>query len=64
MDINNVDINNIVIWPYMTLPRMIGYAKFFDGNKKMSFMANDKKLLKAYNKIWKDVNSLMKKEWW
>ena len=35
----------------MTLPRMIGYAKFFDGNKKMSFMANDKKLLKAYNKI-------------
>ena len=47
MDINNVDINNILIWPYMTLPRMIGYAKFFDGNKNMSFMANDKKTVKS-----------------
>ena len=31
----------------MTLPRMIGYAKFFDGNKNMSFMANDKKTVKS-----------------
>ena len=28
----------------------------------MSFMANDIKLLKAHNKIWKKVTSLMKRE--
>ena len=28
------------------LPQMIGYAKYFDSNKTMSFKAIDKKLLK------------------
>ena len=33
------------------LPQIIGYAKYFDGNKSMSFKVTDKELLKKYNKI-------------
>ena len=36
----------------MRLPQMIGYAKYFDSNKTMSFKVIDKKLLKKYTKIW------------
>ena len=42
------------------LPQMIGYAKYFDSNKTMSFKANDEKLLKKYIKIWERVSNLMK----
>ena len=33
------------------LSKMIGYAKYFDSNKTMSFKVTDKKLLKKYIKI-------------
>ena len=32
---------------------MIGYAKYFNSSKTMSFKVVDKKLLKKYTKIWK-----------
>ena len=38
---------------------MIGYAKYFDSNKTMSFKASDNKLLKKYTTIWERVSSLM-----
>ena len=41
---------------------MIGYVKFFDSNKTMSFKVSNKKLLKKYTKIWKRVSSLIGKE--
>ena len=41
------------------LPQMIGYVKYFDSNKTMSFKITDKKLLKEYTKIWEKVSSLM-----
>ena len=46
--------NNDGIRPLcIKLPQMIGYAKYFDSNKTMSFKVIDKKLLKKYTKIWK-----------
>ena len=41
------------------LPQMIGYAKYFDSNKRMSFKVTDNKLLKKYNKIWEIVSNLL-----
>ena len=41
---------------------MIGYAKYFDSNKTMSFTVSDKKLLKKYTKIWGKCSSLIGKE--
>ena len=41
------------------LPQMIGYVKYFDGNKTMSFKIIDNKLLKKYTKIWERVSILM-----
>ena len=35
------------------LPQMIGYAKFFDDSKTMSFKVTDKKLLKSTPKYGK-----------
>ena len=34
------------------LPQMIGYVRYFNSNKTMSFKVGDNKLLKKYNKIW------------
>ena len=34
------------------LPQMNGYVKYFDDNKTMSFVADDKELLKQYTKVW------------
>ena len=39
---------------------MTGYARKFDENATMSFMANNKQLLKNYNKIWEKVEKLLK----
>ena len=39
----------------INLPQMIGYAKYFDSNKTVSFKVTDNKLLKKYTKIWKRV---------
>ena len=41
---------------------MIGYAKYFDDNKTMSFKLSDKNLLKKYTKIWEKISSLMNTE--
>ena len=42
------------------LPQMTGYAKKFDENATMSFKANNKQLLKNYNKIWEKVEKLLR----
>ena len=39
---------------------MTGYARKFDENATMSFKANNKQLLKNYNKIWENVEKLLK----
>ena len=53
--------DNDVIRPLcIRLPQMTGYARKFDENATMSFRANNKQLLKNYNKIWEKVEKLMK----
>ena len=49
--------DNDVIRPlYLGLSQMTGYINKFDQNKiTMSFMFEDKQLLKNYNKIWKKL---------
>ena len=44
----------------LKLPQMTGYAKKFNENTTMSFKANNKQLLKNYNKIWEKVEKLLK----
>ena len=39
---------------------MTGYAKKFNENVTMSFRANNKQLLKNYNKIWEKVEKLLR----
>ena len=34
---------------------MIGYVKYFNSNKTMSFKANDNRLLNKYTKIWEKL---------
>ena len=41
----------------LRLPQMTGYAK---KNATMSFKANNKQLLRNYNKIWEKVEKLLK----
>ena len=41
---------------------MIGYVKWFDSNKTMSFKVSDKKLLKKFTKIWGRIGSLIGKK--
>ena len=53
--IDNKEIKPICI----RLPQIIGYAKYFDDNKVMSFKVIDKKLLNKYNKIWEKVEELL-----
>ena len=53
--------DNDVIRPLcVRLPQMTGYARRFDKNATISFRANNKQLLKNYNKIWEKVEKLMK----
>ena len=53
--------DNDVIRPLcLRLPQMTGYAKKFNENVTMSFRANNKQLLKNYNKIWEKVEKLMR----
>ena len=53
--------DNDVIRPLcLRLPQMTGYARKFDENATMSFRANNKQLLKNYNKIWEKVEKLMR----
>ena len=52
--------NNAIRPLCVRLTQMTGYAKKFEENATMSFRANNKQLLKNYNKIWKKVEKLMK----
>ena len=53
--------DNDIIRPLcLRLPQMSGYARKFDENATMSFKANNKQLLKNYNKIWENVEKLLK----
>ena len=53
--------DNDVIRPLcVRLPQMTGYARKFDENATMSFKANNKQLLKNYNKVWEKVEKLMR----
>ena len=45
---------------YIRLPEMTGHSRKFDENATMSFKANNKQLLKNYNKIWEKVEKLMR----
>ena len=44
------------------LPQMTGYLNCFDGNKKMSFLADNNKLLKKYTKVWEKIRDLIGKK--
>ena len=40
---------------------MDGYIKYFDdGRKHMSFVTDDEKIYKKYNKIWEVIRNLLK----
>ena len=41
---------------------MTGYVRKFDENATMSFRVNNKQLSKIYNKIWQNVEKLMRIE--
>ena len=41
------------------LPKMSGYARKFNENVTTPFKANDKQLLKNYDRIWEKVESLL-----
>ena len=43
------------------LPQMDGYIKYFDdGGKIMSFVTDDEKIYKKYNKIWEVIRNFLK----
>ena len=46
---NDNDVTRLLC---VRLPQMTGYARKLDETATMSFRANDKQLLKNYNKIW------------
>ena len=41
---------------------MIGYVKYFDSNKTMSFKVIDEELLRKYTDVWGKISSFMKNE--
>ena len=51
------DDNNNIRPLCIKLPQMIGYAKYFDDNKTMSFKVSDKNLFKRHTKIWEKISS-------
>ena len=55
-------LNNDTIQPLrVILPQMDGYIKYFDdGGKNMSFVTDDEKIYKKYNKIWEIIRNLLK----
>ena len=55
-------LNNDTIQPLrVILPQMNGYIKYFDdGRKNMSFVTEDEKIYKKYNKIWEVIRNLLK----
>ena len=55
-------LNNDTIQPLrVILPQMDGYIKYFDdGGENMSFITDDEKIYKKYNKIWEVIRNLLK----
>ena len=55
-------LNNDTIQPLrVILPQMDRYIKYFDdGGKNMSFVTDDEKIYKKYNKIWEVSRNLLK----
>ena len=55
-------LNNDTIQPLgVILSQMDGYIKYFDdGGKNMSFVTDDEKIYKKYNKIWEVIRNLLK----
>ena len=55
-------LNNDAIQPLrVILPQMDGYIKYFDdGGKNISFVMDDEKIYKKYNKIWGVIRNLVK----
>ena len=49
--LNTFDYNGHIGPLCIKLPQMIGYVKYFDSNKTMSFRIADYNLLKKYTKI-------------
>ena len=43
--------DDVITFLCIKLSQMIGYVKYFDSNKTMSFKVNDNRLLKKYTKI-------------
>ena len=60
-----IGYNDNIIRPLrILLPKMIGYIKYFEGDKKtMSFLASDTtELLIKYTKIWNKIRDLINKK--
>ena len=55
--IKNHMVRKIHLNTSLDMTMVIGYVKNSDSNKKMSFKATDKKLLKKCTKIWERVGS-------
>ena len=55
-------LNKDTIQPlHVVLPQMDGYIKYFDdGGKNMSFVTDNEKIYKKYNKIWEVIRNLLK----
>ena len=45
---------------YIRLPQMTGYVKKLNENAAILFKVNNKQLFKNYNKIWENVEKLMR----
>ena len=54
------DDNDVIRPLCLKLSQMTGCAKKFNENTTMSFKANNKQLLKNYNKIWEKDEKLLK----
>ena len=54
--------NDVIRSLCVRLPQMTAYVRKFDENATLSFMANDKQILKNYNKIWEKFEKLLKVE--
>ena len=54
--------DNVIRSLRILLPQMTGYVKYFDDNKTMSFVSDDKELLKEYTKVWEKFRDLIGKK--
>ena len=59
-----IGYNDNVIKPLrILLPKIIGYIKYFDDDKKtMSFLVDDAELLIKYTEIWNEIRDLINKK--